>query len=168
MIKGHVDTWRSFVPIINRGVEAGFRRKGMINYSSQSTCRYVSYASLRCYLSTLFRNLSFVVRREKGEEEEEEKGRKEGKKEGKSALNKWNFLLASLKKYKSNNTVTKINIYIYICARLARVSLLFIYIFLMIKNSLLPSFDRRKESKEAAIIIKSRESDLKRGLFTAR
>lgn len=79
MIKGHVDTWRSFVPIINRGVEAGFRRKGMINYSSQSTCRYVSYASLRRYLSTLFRNLSFVVRREK-EEEEEEKGRKEGKK----------------------------------------------------------------------------------------
>lgn len=168
MIKGHVDTWRSFVPIINRGVEAGFRRKGMINYSSQSTCRYVSYASLRIrrYLSTLFRNLSFVVRREKGEEEEE-KGKKE-EKEGKSALNKWNFLLASLKKYKSNNTVTKINKYIYICARLARVSLLFIYIFLMIKNLLLPSFDGRKESKEAAIIIKSRESDLKRGLFTAR
>lgn len=79
MIKGHVDTWRSFVPIINRGVEAGFRRKGMINYSSQSACRYVSYASLRRYLSTLFRNLSFVVRREKGEEEEE-KGRKEEKK----------------------------------------------------------------------------------------
>lgn len=114
VIKGHVDTWRSFVPIINRGVEAGFRRKGMINYSSQSTCRYVSYASLRRYLSTLFRNLSFIVRREKGEEEEE-KGRKEEKKEGKSALNKWNFLLASLKKYKSNNTVTKINKYIYIC-----------------------------------------------------
>lgn len=126
VIKGHVDTWRSFVPIINRGVEAGFRRKGMINYSSQSTCRYVSYASLRRYLSTLFRNLSFIVRREKGEEEEE-KGRKE--KEGKSALNKWNFLLASLKKYKSNNTVTKINKYIYIYVRDLLVYHCYLYIY---------------------------------------
>lgn len=56
VIKGHVDTWRSFVPIINRGVEAGFRRKGMINYSSVSFPKY-----LQIRLLCVFTMLPFDV-----------------------------------------------------------------------------------------------------------
>lgn len=79
----------------------------------------------RCFV--IYRLLYEERKERRRRKKEERRERKE--KEGKSALNKWNFLLASLKKYKSNNTVTKINIYIYIYVRDLLVYHCYLYIY---------------------------------------